>query len=196
MYEANNIINLDNYLYNNDILIPYINNGKFDLLIYAIKKNFPIHTIENIISHYLDLNYTIFDENVDNFRTPLYLCIIKYKFPIAKLLLKYGADMDYKINSDYNIITSLLHQKGFSPSITKFVLFSNDYVKTPQFNSFIVSLIKENDDDYYFFMEMVLRYVKAYYSSNISILKFLNFYKNKTALSKKQIIKILNERWK
>ncbi|ORX48683.1 hypothetical protein BCR36DRAFT_292946, partial [Piromyces finnis] len=103
----NDIERFSKYVKENKINLSYFNDeNSFDFLIYAIEKDTIIKILEFIISNYSSLNYTC---SVDwmrikkphstntNYQSPLFNAIANKKYNIARLLLKVGADINYKI---------------------------------------------------------------------------------------------------
>eukprot|EP00833_Pecoramyces_ruminatium_P004371 jgi/Orpsp1_1/1178403/evm.model.c7180000065138.1 len=109
----NNIVELKNFLELNELSLSYYNSDDFDLLIYAIENNISFEMIKYIISQYATLNYSIYDKN-DEFKSPLYSAIIDIdnKMEIFQLLIKSGADINYKIN-DKNIIFNIYNKNEY-----------------------------------------------------------------------------------
>lgn len=94
---TNNIINLRNFIEENNIKINTLNNKNFDVLIKSIENNASDLLIEFIIINgkYEDLNYTIFDKIDNKLKTPLSVAIEKNDFKIIELLIEYGANINY-----------------------------------------------------------------------------------------------------
>ncbi|KAL6611717.1 ankyrin [Neocallimastix sp. 'constans'] len=185
MINSNNLIELKNYVTKNKIRIEYFNQPVFDLLIHAIetledrKEN--LELILFLIQQYHSLNYYIYDVRTEKYKSPLYCAISMNKFSFSQLLI----DHNFKINEDINNrdILSTIYEDG---SLT---LGNLRYILNNNFNRISSEIIKEwiknfNND----FLSLTF---KHYLYNNDIILNYLNFYKNKTILTKMQFNSIV-----
>lgn len=103
IFKTKDINEFNNFIINNEIIIPYyINNSKFDLLIYAIENNISYEMIKCIISYYDTLNYTFYYKYIDDI-SPLFVSIINKKYLISQLLIESGADINYDMELIYHL---------------------------------------------------------------------------------------------
>ncbi|KAG4086603.1 hypothetical protein H8356DRAFT_1282090 [Neocallimastix lanati (nom. inval.)] len=117
---------------NNNLILDVNNSDKsFDILIFAIKHNASYNFIEYIIQCYKDitndykvLNYYIeeyIEENIFKYETPLHSSLERNNLSIIKLLLKNGADVNFRPkNSD--IISEFFANIG-KPNLKIFKIF-------------------------------------------------------------------------
>jgi len=194
-----------------DLLIYTINNNTsidmikyiislYKSLNYCINKNNTISLnsiIENSIDTLMDKNNnTILKrvlylnkilneyecENESNCYTPLYCAIINNKFSIANILLKNGANMNYKFDKKH-LLYNIIENEDWNKQNLKFI-FHNDYsyINSNEFITFITQLIKKNKCK-----NELLNIIMQYYIKNVSfILKLLFIYKDKVKFFENQ----------
>ncbi|ORX64730.1 ankyrin [Anaeromyces robustus] len=161
----------EEFIKNNNINIKEINTYDFDMLIYAIKNNFPTEFIKYIIGifDYKNFNYTVKDQS------PLMVCISFNNFEIADLLLEKGADINY--NGEYSMLDTqnvkYLLKKGYKNSYN----LINRYIYKN-----IISIKKE-------LVEIIIQH---YFYNKELIKVLLNIYSIKKALTVKDLQKILS----
>jgi len=198
----NVLMELENYIKENNIDLKNINNENFDLL------NFTINSISNnnkkegiyydsydnvklinfIIKHcpYENLNY-IYPRSIIQ-EPPLFTAISKYKFKIADYLIKQGANINYKINSNninnnMNIINSL--NKQCDDKILKYILNRNFDISNITLD-LLNKLINKKEN----LLNIIF---KHYIFDNDFILRFTSFYKNKIPLSNEKLKELIDE---
>ncbi|ORX45986.1 ankyrin, partial [Piromyces finnis] len=182
----NDIINLKNYIINNNILLTMFNDEKFDILIYAIEKGVSIEVIKFIVHYYFSLNYYIYDLRERKYKSPLSCAISSNKFLIANLLLENGANINYKI-FDSDLIYKLRNEHLLNSSNLKYSLDKGFKITS----KLITMLIRNNKNDY--LSHILYHFVFDKYF----ILKLLSFSKNKVSLSSEQLYEIItNEKSK
>jgi len=111
-----NFIGYQSYFLYGNAEIPEINQlqTSFDLLLYLIEVGAPLSFIEFTAQRYPTLNYsTRYKEEEDVI--PLFYAVEQEAFSVAEILLKYGAQIHYRITAQrqpsYNLLTYLYHQK-------------------------------------------------------------------------------------
>jgi len=183
---GNKVVELKNYINNNNISLSYFNNENFDLLIYAIENDSSIEMINYIILYYKSLNYTIFDDIINKYKSPLLCAFTHFKFSIIKILLKNGADINYKIqNTD---IASLLYKNNTLNNENMKFIINNGYRITSKLLSLLIS------DNSFYFLKQIFDH---YFLNNSFILSLLTISRNKIALSEQQLkCFIINEKTK
>ena len=111
-----NFIGYQSYFLYGNAEIAEINQlqDSFDLLLYLIEVGAPLSFIEFTAKRYPTLNYvTRYKEDEDVI--PLFYAVEQEAFSVAEILLKCGAQIDYRITvqrqPSYNLLTYLYHQK-------------------------------------------------------------------------------------
>ncbi|ORX82178.1 hypothetical protein BCR32DRAFT_267809 [Anaeromyces robustus] len=118
-YKEDNVLELKEFLLYNHITLNDLrkfNAEPNDFLCYAIDKENPsIEMINYILNYYNnELNYFIWSnkgkrERVKEYNCPLSYALANHYFSIAEILIKHGADINYK--NDYTSIFDILYQK-------------------------------------------------------------------------------------
>ncbi|OUM66528.1 hypothetical protein PIROE2DRAFT_59338 [Piromyces sp. E2] len=135
----------------NKVEFDLVNNSYFDILIYAIKNRARLQIIAYIINQYKTLNYTVNNTPVP--KTPLIAALKMNNFDIADLLIKHGADINYRENF-------VLHREINLNIINLKYILDHGYVvnSVEDYNDFlknILSNIKEINFDHLEFMEVL-----------------------------------------
>jgi len=183
------ITELEIYITKNNIQLNEFNNENFDLLIYSLKHYASFQIINFIINQcqYTTLNYTF-----QEYGTPLFLAVARQEFKIADLLIKYNADINFKISSfnrkNVGIIYYLYRINCLYNENLKYIL-DKDFNIESITDNLINDLVSNHKNDN---LEIIF---KHYIFDNAFILSLLNIYKNKTSLSRKQLQDItINEK--
>jgi len=149
------------YVNNENIIFKEWNTFNFDILIYAIENEASEELIKYIIDQYDTLDYTIVKLKKEcknsypdvNYISPLAAALIKNNYDIANLLLKKGADINYREN-DFNLYDKI----SMDYEKLKF-LFENGYkVNSDKDNENIIKLlldIQESNDLKYYLQYML-----------------------------------------
>jgi len=150
---------LKNYINNNNILLSFFNDENFDLLIYAIENDTSIEMINYIILYYHTLNYAVLDGVTQKYKSPLLCALINCKFKIVTLLLKYGADINYRIHGS-DIGTTLYYSNNIYRENLIFLL-NHGYRITPKLLSILIKhncfiLLRCIFDHYFFNKNFIL----------------------------------------
>ncbi|ORX61211.1 ankyrin [Piromyces finnis] len=183
---GNRVVELKNYINNNNISLSYFNDENFDLLIYAIENNSSIEMINYIILYYKSLNYTVFDDIVNKYKTPLLCAFLLSRFSIIKVLLQNGANINYEIQEID--IASILYKKNYLNNENFRFMINNGYKITSKLLSLLIS------DNSYYFLKIIF---DTYFYKSSFILSILIISRNKIALSKDQLKSfIINEKTK
>jgi len=173
---TNKILELKSYLEKNKILLNYFNSSHFDLLIFAIENDASIRMIKFLVNYYSLLDYYIYDEINEKYKSPLSCAISNSKFFIFKLLLKFGANIEYNIH-DLDLLSKLDQENILSSRNLNFIL-SNNFLAI---KNIISKLIKDNK---YLMMKQIFEY---FIFDPIFISSLLSIYKNQRPLSNSQL---------
>lgn len=167
--KKNDIIELKNYIKENNITLNELYTIDFDILIYSIENNISNDIIKYIIkqSKYETFNYHIIDNNI--FKSPLFSAIGNNNFEIANILLKNKADINYN-NGD--IINNLNSRSLLNNKNLKYIL-NNDFNIEGITDNLIYNLIDNFQNK---FLETIFKHFKF---NNSFILNFLNLYKSR-----------------
>ncbi|ORX44732.1 ankyrin [Piromyces finnis] len=177
--EKNDFKELEFYISDNNISLKEINNSSFDIFIYSIEHKVSNEIIKYIINQcqYKTFNYSITDGNIH--KIPLFSSIANNNFEISDLLLEKEANINCTINN-YNIIYylckfNLLNQKN--------LLYTLNHGFNIKFriSSLIYELIENKKN---LFLELMF---KHYIFDQSFIINFLKIYKNREALSDKEL---------
>jgi len=206
-YNNCDISELENYIKVNHINLKDLNNERFDILTSIINlfeepffkdDYYCFKIIKYILEEckYETLNYTFNFRKENNLyigSVPLYCALYRNKLKLADLLIKYGADINYRIydskNFGMNIISYLCYKNyyygfQFGPSIIKYIL--NRGLKITEVDrKLIYFLISHNKYD---ILETMLDFF--IFDTNL-VLNFLFIYKNKNSMSKQEIYDII-----
>ena len=173
------------------------NNENFNMLNNIIEDSIDILMNNNnsILIRLIYLNRILNEyetENDECYYTPLYCAISNNKFSIAKILLKNGANMNFKFNG-IDIVYTIVENEKWNELNLKFILQNYSYINSNEFISSISKLIKKNQSihNFYDLFKIILKY---YVKDLDFILKLLSIYKNSIKLSKNQLDNlIMNE---
>jgi len=179
---SNDVIQLKNFLKENELSIAYYNRKDFDLLIYAIENEVSFEMVKFIITQYTSLNYAIINHRRLKYKSPLISAIIKKKFRIFTLLIQSGADINYKIDGQ-NIIT-VLYNSNFNLSIFKF-LFHNGLLIDEE----VISFLRDKKNFHY--LRSIL---ECYIYENSYIINLLLLRKQCISLSDIELNQVLNKK--
>ena len=204
--KCNNIKDLKKCIEIYNINLNEINDKEFDILIFSIENNAKVEVIEFIINccQYKTLNYSFYCEKgytkyisvpvgqdicYRGYKIPLFSAIAKKEFKIADVLIKYKADINYRLKllnwEDIHIIHYLYHigRAFIDKDILKYILshgFINLHLTTDSIRYFM-------DID-----EWSLNFLFNYYVFNTSfILDMLYCYKFQKSLTNQQFQAII-----
>jgi len=182
LIKENNVTKLQNYLIEEDIsLSTPVFSRKYhkcdDILKFCIESNASIPMIQFIIqeSHYKEFNYDVYLNNT--LTTLLCATISNKRFDIFHILT---AKKDIDINSS-DILLWLYKASKLNEINLKFLLNRGINIST----EFLKYLLKDNKTK---FLNLIFKY---FYFNNTTILTLLSMYECKTALSKQQLIIII-----
>ncbi|ORX80117.1 ankyrin [Anaeromyces robustus] len=204
----NNITDLKLYIDIYNINLKEINSEEFDILIYAIENEVSLEIIHYLIikCQYNNLNYSFYcdkgyrkysflevgqDICYRGYKVPLFSAIAKKRFRIANLLIKYKADINYRLDilcwEDIHIIHYLyhIHRSFFDNDILIYILIQGFNIK-----NLTTSLMTYLNNTCLNGLTIIFKYCIFDISF---ILKMLNFYKNKTILSCQQLQEIIKK---
>eukprot|EP00833_Pecoramyces_ruminatium_P016416 jgi/Orpsp1_1/1190448/evm.model.d7180000079029.1 len=198
-----NIEELKNYIKNNSIILKDLNNKYFDILTNVINEfgqsqfkddNYCVEVVKFILKQckYETLNYTFGSNYENNGEVPLFNAIAKKKFKVANLLLKYGADINYRMNKNsnenMNILSSICYKKYYEDDYINKTYFDKDIIRFILNNGF-----RQNEIDSHLINSLVilnnnkdneLEYIFKHFTYNNSmILKLVFINKNKKSIS-------------
>eukprot|EP00833_Pecoramyces_ruminatium_P003693 jgi/Orpsp1_1/1177725/evm.model.c7180000062600.1 len=177
------------YIEKNNIII-YPEND-FDILIDSIKSNKSNEIIELIIKYYCNLNYHINERIIDIIfsnddreenKSPLSSAIVSNRYNIADLLLKSGADINYRIEGK-DIITKLYNEKLLNNNNLNYIL-RNGFKIT---NELITETIGNFNNN---FLKIIFDY---YVFNNEFILQLLSLYKNQKKISNEKLKSMISQ---
>jgi len=176
---------LNFYIMENNIKLKEYNTRDFDILLSSIDNNVSLEMINFIIEEcqYQNFNYTICNPKINVLkRTPLFSAIFSNNYHIADLLIKHNADINY---SDGDILYYLFYLDLLEIKNLKYLL--NSGINTELIITFISFLIKNYPYTDQPITEFINTIFTHYIYSNEFVLKFLLSYKNKEALTTKEI---------
>ncbi|OUM63277.1 hypothetical protein PIROE2DRAFT_10245 [Piromyces sp. E2] len=179
------LVELKQYIIENNISLKGYNTRDFDLILTSIANNVSPDVMRYIIKQcqYTTFNYTINNSSVSVLeRTPIFSAISKNNFPIAKLLIENGADVNY---SNGDILYCLYYLDLIETGNLKFIL--NNGLKLDIVLEFISFLIKDSPFTIQNIPDLLKVILSHYIYSNSLILMFLLNYKNQIPLSTKTI---------
>lgn len=179
------VAEIKNYIEKNNVKIKNLNNKNFDIILYVIEYCNDYNIIKYFIQEceYETFNYTIYNFTYHSSQVPLFTAIIKNKFKVADLLIKYGASINYCINNLDCRKISIVDYCCFIKKIKDFNRLQFNYILKKGFNknnitsSLITKFVYNNRAD---LLETVF---KHYIFDNLFILNLISFYKNKVPLS-------------
>jgi len=185
--KENKINKLEEFILVNSISLMDLNGHRFDVLIYSIECNASFEMIKFIIDHYTNslYDYYIIGEN-DLIKTPLTVSLINNRFDITDLLIKEGANINYRMFQGVtSSIICYLYEHEFINKKNLRYLLNHSNLKKSYVMDFINMLSKKKpyiSPD--IFLEIV---VKRYIFSEDFILRLLHFYRNRIPLNKQQL---------
>jgi len=173
---------LNQFIKDNEFYLSYYNNMEMekDILLYAIEQHVSYKMIDFIISHcyYETLNYTI-----GHSRCPLLEVLSQERYDVADLLIRNGADINYKVVFNdrifYYLYFRCVNSRQLSYCIRHGVTITDDVF------DLIPKLIQNSQTK---LMDVVFRNINF---NKDFILCLLIIYKNKRTLSFKQLQDIL-----
>jgi len=168
-------IELKKYIEKEKIILDYFNDKYFDLLIFAIENDAMLPMINFLISHYPSLNYYIYDETMEKYKSPLSCAILNYKFSIAQLLLDFGADINYDIHGQ-DLLSKTYQEGNLTMSILSFILNHKFICISKPVSSFISR--RQN-----IYLKEIFNY---YFYDSVFISRLLSLYKHQQPLSIEQ----------
>lgn len=167
-----------NYINENKFSISYFNTEIMDMLIFSIENNVSLSMIDYISRHYKNLNYTINDILI--YRSPLSTALSQNKFEMADILIKYGADINFKVdNKDiYHYLKryELLNHNNF-----KYLLKTNFSMESIITKNYIDNLFNNSN------LTDLNNIFKHYCFNNAFILNLLFIYEKRNPLSRKEL---------
>ena len=181
---CNSFSEFKQYLKDHQLPISYYNTENMDMAILAIENNISLPMFDYICRHYRNLNYCIDDILI--YRSPLSTALAQNKFQMADILIRYGADIGYKIEGK-DIYEYLNDYQILNPQNLKYLLKKCSYVKDITSN-YISELLVQNNSQ---FLEIIF---KHYIFNESCILNFLTLYKNKTPVSREHFNHIINKK--
>jgi len=180
LIKKSNIFELKNYFEKN---IKYERfNSYNELLLYSIENNVSNNIIEYIIKlgQLKNLNFYIPFDNIN--KVPLFIAIANNNFRLSNLLLKYNADINYKINNQ-NVIEYLLEYNLLITDINlKYIL--NKFNRKNITINLIFKLIEKKQNDV---LRIIINFYKNISTSSILNTFLIGIYKNKIRLSDRQL---------
>jgi len=159
--------------------LDYFNHRTFDVLLYAIETNNSTDLLNTIIHYYHSLNYT-FKKGDYRYNTPLLLALSKNNFKVADLLMKNGANINYMVNKK-NMIHHFYRDRLLNTRNLKYLITHHIDITS----EFIEEIIINLDND------ILKKIFKYSIFDNTFIIKFLNFYKHRIAMTSPQLKNIL-----
>jgi len=179
------LVELKQYIIENNISLKGYNTRDFDLLLTSIENNVSPEVMKYVIKQcqYTTFNYTIQNSSVSILqRTPIFSAIAKNNFSIAKLLIECGADVNY---SNGDLLYCLYYLDLIEPGNLKFIL--NHGINLDIILEFISFLIKDSPFTIQNIPDLLKVIISHYIYSNSLILMFLLNYKNRIPLSTEKI---------
>jgi len=173
---------LERFIYENNFTSINLSNFN-EILIYAIKINASIEVIQFILNKQYNksLNLNFFNNKNE---TPLLLAISENNFEIANLLIKNKADINY-MAKNYEIVDVLFKENQLNTRNLKFILNNGLNEKNITLNLIEKLIVLKKNE----FLEIIFVHYNKY---NIFFVNsFLNFYKNKTTLSDKELLRLM-----
>ncbi|ORX42387.1 hypothetical protein BCR36DRAFT_587204 [Piromyces finnis] len=156
---------------------------KEDILMYAIKNQSSYDMIQFILKHYYStsLNYTL-----GSSQSPLLEALTQSRFDVAKLLIRKGADINYKVFFNDRILY-YLYYRHLTPRQLIFCIKHGAVLFDDAFD--VVQKFIENSQNH-----LLNLLFKQCIFNNDAIYHLLLLYKNKTKLNRKQLKWFLNKK--
>jgi len=138
-----------------------------------------------LLQFYKNVNYTIYDINVERFKTPLYISLSLNRFSIVSLLLKNGADINYEIENKYKYPCNYWYN-------------SYNFINKNNLNCFIDNEFKLSSGLMVYLIENNKTWILKKLFNNIIydskfIIKLILMHKNKVIISDQELINIIIE---
>lgn len=204
---------IKNLLRVNDIQLKNLNNQDFDVIIYAIIDDLSSDYIKFLIreGEFKNLNYTFIltqkfknyldiegnEEDEEDFNplyqvnsktNPLFMAISSSEFSISNVLLKKGADLNYEIRKNNDILNYLISNDCLNRYTLNYILKHGFDIRRMTSPSFINKYVSKYEND-----DLLRRIFKRFIFDNEFILSLLCIYKNKTSLSNQEINEIISK---
>eukprot|EP00833_Pecoramyces_ruminatium_P011921 jgi/Orpsp1_1/1185953/evm.model.c7180000096210.1 len=195
--ESNNLEKFKNILIDNNILISDINSESFDVLIFAIEKKTSFEFIKYIIPFYNSLNYYILTKD-NEYISPLFAAVAERRSSIIQLLLKCGADIDYKVDGKRNGVIILFYQNCIKNNMKNEIqekktlkcLLNNGFDPSISFIDLLLS-----DSKYASLLKLLFEHKFYSIFNSTFILHLLLIYKRQVPLSNSKLKDVLLEKF-
>ncbi|KAG4085699.1 ankyrin repeat-containing domain protein [Neocallimastix lanati (nom. inval.)] len=187
--QLNNFIELKEYITNNKLKIEDFKTDYFDPLIYAIEKK-----KTELINFFID-NYSTFNYELKNGKTPLFVAIHTDNLHVADMLINRKANINYCTKNFHTILSYLAIKRDYSPIHTTYVIehgFKRNYLELCQGKTFfqyfkgncspeqIIIIMRDHTKYYYgFIVEFIIHVKNKEKISTEYIQKLLSFHKQK-----------------
>lgn len=182
--QLNNFSFFKQYIINNNLKIEEFRTENFDSLIYAIEKK------QNDFIDFLIDNYSTFNYELKNGKTPLFIAIEMNNIPVADILINRKADINYCTKNGHSVMTYLATKRDFSAAHTAYILekgFHRDYLNLTHGNTFFQYFKGNCSPDQ---IKIIMKDQKAYYYN--FIMDFVIKLKNDKALSTQYLQSLCN----
>jgi len=173
--QLNNFVLFQRYLSDNNLNVEDFKNEYFDPLIYVIEKK-----QDEFIFFIID-NYSTFNYELKNGKTPLFVAIEMNNLVIADILINRKADINYQTKNGHNVLTYLAIKKDYSPIHTAYALdsgFRRNYLDLSEGKTFFKYFKGNCSPDQ---IKLILKDHKKYYYN--FIIDFIVELQNKKQLS-------------
>ncbi|OUM68779.1 hypothetical protein PIROE2DRAFT_3474 [Piromyces sp. E2] len=176
-----NLDDLHKYVTENKVELKILNKSNFDILVIAIDYCVSTKFIQYIIqeSYYRTLNYYL-QYNIrygrKDYVSPLVMALIRNNYSIADILLKKGANINFKIDNR-DLFDYLFHFNNYNAKTIEYILEKG--INSPS-NENVLHLIMNSRNH---ILETVVNHFNF---SNMTILQLLSFYKYQHSLTTEQ----------